>query len=435
MNKALDVIIVGTGAAGLFCALNLPEEMNILLVTKEAAEKSDSFLAQGGICVLQDASDYRGFLEDTMKAGRYKNNQALVNLMIRQSPEVIRDLIAYGVEFEQENGRFKFTREGAHSTARILFHKDTTGKEITGKLLAGVRSRPNITLLEHTTMIDLVRSRNRCKGIVTCNRDHQVVAYHARIIVLATGGVGGLFDNSTNYSHITGDAIAIALNHQISLQDLNCVQFHPTAFYREGKERRFLISESVRGEGAVLYNAKMERFVDELLPRDRLTEVILKQMEKDQRPFVWLSMKEIGREEIESHFPNIRRYCFEAGYDVMEECIPVVPAQHYHMGGIRVNSVGETSLEGIYAIGEASCNGVHGANRLASNSLLDALVFAKRCAGQIAKGSKVQAILEDRKMLGLQIDFSQLQREYKKIILEAMERMDGYEPFCSGYAE
>jgi L-aspartate oxidase len=431
MNKSFDVIIVGTGAAGLFCALNLEEGMKILLITKETAERSDSFLAQGGICVLKNERDYRDYFEDTLRAGHYKNNRTSVDLMIRNSPEVIRDLIDYGVAFEHENGHYKFTREGAHSAARILFHEDSTGREITGKLLAEVRKRKNITLLEHTTMIDLVCNSKSCRGIVACNLEQNVEQFHALYIVLATGGVGGLYESSTNFPHITGDAIAIALKHQIELQDLNYIQIHPTTLYSKKNARRFLISESVRGEGALLYNAKMERFVDELLPRDLLTEAILKQMKADGRSFVWLSMKEIGREEIENHFPNIYRHCLEEGYDVTRECIPVVPAQHYHMGGIKVNSIGETSLERLYAIGEAGCNGVHGANRLASNSLLEVLVFAKRSAHHISKHFESHAVPKPLEQIPWHANIKQLQRDYKKIILDEIERKDQYEPFGS----
>ena len=205
----------------------------------------------------------------------------------------------------------------------------------------------------------------------------------AILIILASGGIGGLYQHSTNFPHLTGDALEVAKKHHIRLEHLDYVQIHPTTLYSEKPGRRFLISESVRGEGALLYNKNMERFVDELLPRDVVTKAIREQMEKDGTNFVWLSMAPIEKETILSHFPNIYEHCLEEGYDVTKECIPVVPAQHYFMGGIWVDKNSHTSMPQLFTVGETSCNGVHGANRLASNSLLESLVFAKRAANLI----------------------------------------------------
>ncbi len=380
MEKETDVIIAGTGAAGLFCALQLPESKKVTVITKDEAENSDSFLAQGGICVLRSEDDFDGYFEDTMKAGHYRNNRDSVAMMIRSSGKIIDLLMNYGVEFERRNGELVYTREGGHSRPRILFHEDVTGKEITGKLLAQARKRENITIYEHTEMIDLLCKDNICYGIVAVDSRGELVPVRAGHTVLACGGIGGLYRHSTNFAHLTGDGIALALRHNVQLQDVNFVQIHPTTLYSEKPGRRFLISESVRGEGAVLYNANMERFVDELLPRDVVTAAIEKQMKADGKPYVWLSMERIPKEDIFSHFPNIYRRCLEEGYDVTRECIPVVPGQHYFMGGIRSDLEGGTSMKGLYAVGETSCNGVHGANRLASNSLLESLVFARRAA-------------------------------------------------------
>lgn len=380
MEKETDVIIAGTGAAGLFCALQLPESKKVTVITKDEAENSDSFLAQGGICVLRSEDDFDGYFEDTMKAGHYRNNRDSVAMMIRSSGKIIDLLMNYGVEFERRNGELVYTREGGHSRPRILFHEDVTGKEITGKLLAQARKRENITIYEHTEMIDLLCKDNICYGIVAVDSRGELVPVRAGHTVLACGGIGGLYRHSTNFAHLTGDGIALALRHNVQLQDVNFVQIHPTTLYSEKPGRRFLISESVRGEGAVLYNANMERFVDELLPRDVVTAAIEKQMKADGKPYVWLSMEQIPKEDIFSHFPNIYRRCLEEGYDVTRECIPVVPGQHYFMGGIRSDLEGRTSMKGLYAVGETSCNGVHGANRLASNSLLESLVFARRAA-------------------------------------------------------
>ena len=380
MEKETDVIIAGTGAAGLFCALQLPESKKVTVITKDEAENSDSFLAQGGICVLRSEDDFDGYFEDTMKAGHYRNNRDSVAMMIRSSGKIIDLLMNYGVEFERRNGELVYTREGGHSRPRILFHEDVTGTEITGKLLAQARKRENITIYEHTEMIDLLCKDNICYGIVAVDSRGELVPVRAGHTVLACGGIGGLYRHSTNFAHLTGDGIALALRHNVQLQDVNFVQIHPTTLYSEKPGRRFLISESVRGEGAVLYNANMERFVDELLPRDVVTAAIEKQMKADGKPYVWLSMERIPKEDIFSHFPNIYRRCLEEGYDVTRECIPVVPGQHYFMGGIRSDLEGRTSMKGLYAVGETSCNGVHGANRLASNSLLESLVFARRAA-------------------------------------------------------
>lgn len=329
MERETDVVIVGTGAAGLFCALQLPEDQRVMVITKDQAENSDSFLAQGGICVLRSEDDYQDYFEDTMKAGHYKNNKASVGRMIQDSPQIAGLLMGYGVEFERRGGQLAYTREGGHSKPRILFHEDVTGKEITGKLLAQVRQRKNITIYEHTEMLDILCMGNTCYGIVALGRQGQIAPIKAAHTVLACGGIGGLYPHSTNFAHLTGDGLAVALRHHVKLQDVNFVQIHPTTLYSVKPGRRFLISESVRGEGAVLYNARMERFVDELQPRDIVTAAIEKQMEEDGKPYVWLSMEHIPKEDILSHFPNIYQRCLEEGYDVAEECIPVVPGQHY----------------------------------------------------------------------------------------------------------
>lgn len=423
MEQEIDVIIVGTGAAGLFCALQFPEEAKILMITKESVERSDSFLAQGGICVLKDENDYASYFEDTMRAGHYENDKASVDLMIRKSPEIIEQLIQYGVDFEKVNGKLAYTREGAHSTSRILYHEDLTGKEISTKLWNRVEERKNIQIEEYTTMIDLICSDNTCYGIVVKNQQNQLKVITANYVILACGGIGGLFEHSTNFPHLTGDALAISLKHNIALKDINYIQIHPTTLYSKKQGRRFLISESVRGEGAKLYNRNMERFVDELLPRDLLTAEIRKQMAKDHTEFVWLSMIDMGEEAIKKRFPNIYKRCLEEGYDPTKECIPVTPAQHYFMGGIKVNLDSKTSMEHLYAIGENSCNGVHGANRLASNSLLESLVFAKAAAKQIIE--KNETLHLDKEInLEQYKDFEQLEEEYKKMVLQEMERMD-----------
>lgn len=377
-----DVLIAGTGCSGLYCALNLPRDKQILMITKSDLESNDSFLAQGGMCMWKAPEDYDSYFEDTMKAGHYENDKKSVEIMIKSSPDVVKELVSYGVEFERdENGNLQYTREGAHSHKRIVFHEDITGREITSKLLARVKELPNVTLMEYTSIIDIVEKDKRCVGAVIELKDGSQVTVDARYVVLATGGIGGLYKHSTNFRHLTGDALEIAKKHGVELKNLDYVQIHPTTLYSENSEERsFLISESVRGEGAKLYDKNMERFTDELLPRDVLTEKIYAQMEKDGTEHVWEDLRTIPRDELERHFPNIIEHCKEMGYDVFTECIPVVPAQHYFMGGIKVNYESGTSMKNLYAVGETACNGVHGKNRLASNSLLESLVFAKRAA-------------------------------------------------------
>ena len=418
-----DILIVGSGCSGLYCAMQLPRDKKILIITKSDLTSSDSYLAQGGMCMWKNVSDYDSYFEDTMKAGHYENDKEAVEIMIKSSPDVVADLVNYGVDFQRdEDGRFAFTREGAHSDKRILFHEDITGQEITSKILKQVKNLNNVTLLENTTMVDLISEDNNCYGAVIRKSDNTLDTVIAECTVLATGGVGGLYDHSTNYRHLTGDSLAIAKKHGIGLQDIDYVQIHPTTLFSEKKEdRSFLISESVRGEGAKLYDKNMNRFVDELLPRDMLTKEIYNQMEKDGTNFVWEDLRPIPEDELKSHFPNIVEHCKEMGYDVFKECIPVVPAQHYFMGGIKVNHESKTTMNCLYAVGETACNGVHGRNRLASNSLLESLVFAKRAAKDMIRNCEV-ADCEIGKKLVNQIDFSlykdkeKLEEDYSKIV-------------------
>ena len=422
MELKTDIVIVGTGAAGLFSALNLPENKNITIITKDEAENSDSFLAQGGICVLKDENDYKNYFEDNMKAGHYENDKKSVEIMINSSKEIIKDLEKYKVDFQKDNGEYVFTREGAHSSPRILFHKDITGKEITSKLLNEVKKRNNIKIMEQFTMVDIINKNNKCYGIIGIDKKGSIVPIKAAYTIFACGGIGGLFDNSTNFPHITADAIAIAINNNIKLKNIDYIQIHPTTLYSKKKGRRFLISESVRGEGAVLLNKNMERFANELLPRDILTKKILEQMKKDNMPYVWLSMEPIDKKDIKNHFPNIYEHCLKEGYDVTKECIPVVPSQHYFMGGIKVDYNSKTSMENLYAVGETSCNGVHGKNRLASNSLLESLVFAKRAAKDITKENKKIEDINLNIDLNKYKDYNRLQKSYRQIVLDEIER-------------
>ena len=387
-----DTVIVGCGVAGLFAALCLPRNKNILIITKDDLKECDSYLAQGGVCVLKGIDDFNCYFEDTMKAGHYENNPESVKVMIESSPEIISTLVDLGVKFDTDNdGDFDYTREGAHRQNRILHHKDETGKEITATLLSIALERENITLVSQTTMIDIIEKDNVCYGIVCEEKSGEKGIVLADDIILATGGIGGLFNNSTNYPHITGDSFALALKHGVELQDLNYIQIHPTTLYSKKSGRRFLISESVRGEGAVLLNENGERFTDELQPRDVVTNAICAEMEKFGTDHVYINLPSMTSEEAQKRFPNIFDACMEEGYDITKDNVPVTPGQHYLMGGIKTDINGRTSMEHLFAVGETACNGVHGKNRLASNSLLESLVFSKRAADLIADDTAVKS--------------------------------------------
>lgn len=429
-----DIVIVGSGVAGLFAALCLPENKNIIVITKEDLKECDSYLAQGGVCVLKDVNDFNCYFEDTMKAGHYENNPESVRVMIESSPEVIGTLVDIGVKFDTDNsGDFDYTREGAHSQNRILHHKDETGKEITATLLSIAKERKNITFVTQTTMIDLIEKNNVCFGIVCEDEFGKMGAIIADDIILATGGIGGLFRNSTNFPHITGDSFALALKHEIELQDINYIQIHPTTLYSKKSGRRFLISESVRGEGAILLNENSERFTDELQPRDVVTEAICNEMEKSGKEYVYLTLPTMTSEEAKKRFPNIFDACMQEGYDITKDKVPVTPGQHYMMGGIKTDINGKTSMEHLYAVGETACNGVHGKNRLASNSLLESLVFSKRAADLIAQDKLV------KKDKIPQIDFKEYppkterEKEFKELILNEIKRKDKafYDKWCN----
>lgn len=425
MDSKYDVIIVGTGASGMFAALSFPENMRVLMITKDKTENSNSYLAQGGICTLKEESDFDDFFEDTLRAGKYENDRESVRCMIEGSAAVNEKLVSYGVDFDcGSDGRPDYTREGAHSTSRILHHKDITGKEITGKLIAAARKRKHIEIEEYTVMMDLVMEDNCCQGIVLRDSQGTVRQIQAKSVVLATGGMGGLFEHSTNFRHITGDSFALAVRHGIKLKNLNYVQIHPTVLYSEKPGRGFLISESVRGEGAILLNARGERFVDELLPRDVVSAAIQEEIKKTGSECVYLSLEGKPDGWIRCRFPNIYRKCLEEGYDLCKEPVPVTPAQHYLMGGIETNTYGETSAKNLYAVGETGCNGVHGANRLASNSLLEGLVFAERAA------EKIKDSVSEAECTAKQVDLQKYKdenawaAENQQLIIKEIKRRD-----------
>ena len=429
-----DTVIVGSGIAGIFAALCLPESQDVLVITKERLDECDSWLAQGGVCVLTDINDFDCYFEDTMKAGHYENNPEAVRFMIESSPDVIGTLVDLGVKFDVgDDGDYDYTREGAHRRNRILHHKDETGREITQTLLEIAKQKPNITFVTRTTMIDLIERDNTCYGIVCLDEYGERGAIIADNIILATGGIGGLFVNSTNFPHITGDSFALSLKHGVELENINYIQIHPTTLYSKKKGRRFLISESVRGEGAVLLNENGERFTDELQPRDFVTNAILEEMHKFGTDHVYLTLPNMTSEEAQKRFPNIFEACMAEGYDMTKDRVPVTPAQHYMMGGVKTDTNGVTSMKYLYAVGETACNGVHGRNRLASNSLLESLVFAKRAADTIAKDNSVKDDNYPDVDLEKYPERDEIKKEFKKLIMDEIKRKDEefYAKWCN----
>lgn len=401
---ACDVVIVGCGVAGLYCALNLPSTLSVVMLAKTTVDECDSMLAQGGICVQHDDADYAPFFEDTLRAGHYENRCESVDLMIRASRSIISDLVKRGVDFERDQaGNLRYTREGAHSRPRICFHSDITGDEITSTLLTRVRELPTIRIMEHTCMDDILvaqdngerrQPQTRCCGVLAHAADGAQLRIFAGQTLWACGGIGGTYPRSTNFPSLTGDACAIAARHGIALEHMDYVQIHPTSLYSTQPGRAFLISESCRGEGAVLLDANGKRFTDELQPRDVVSAAIYRQMAAEGSEFVRLSFANMPKDEITGHFKNIYQRCLEEGFDITREPIPVVPAQHYFMGGVRVDRNSATDMPGLYAAGETSCNGVHGKNRLASNSLLESLVFAQRAAWDMCRKLGANAPVE-----------------------------------------
>lgn len=401
---ACDVVIVGCGVAGLYCALNLPSTLSVVMLAKTTVDECDSMLAQGGICVQHDDADYAPFFEDTLCAGHYENRCESVDLMIRASRSIISDLVKRGVDFERDQaGNLRYTREGAHSRPRICFHSDITGDEITSTLLTRVRELPTVRIMEHTCMDDILvaqdngerrQPQTRCCGVLAHAADGAQLRIFAGQTLWACGGIGGTYPRSTNFPSLTGDACAIAARHGIALEHMDYVQIHPTSLYSTQPGRAFLISESCRGEGAVLLDANGKRFTDELQPRDVVSAAIYRQMAAEGSEFVRLSFANMPKDEITGHFKNIYQRCLEEGFDITREPIPVVPAQHYFMGGVRVDRNSATDMPGLYAAGETSCNGVHGKNRLASNSLLESLVFAQRAAWDMCRKLGANAPVE-----------------------------------------
>lgn len=398
-NNLHDIIIVGSGAAGLFAALNFNENQKVLILTKDKKDISNSSLAQGGIaCVLSFENDsYELHIEDTMIAGRRENNLEAVTTLVHEGPDQVRKLMSLGFNYDKNpDGTPKKTLEGGHSRHRIIHCKDYTGKEVVRTLLEAVSKRKNITIKENTAVVDMTKLPSGfALDTVDENNNHQTL--FARYCLLATGGLGRSYKYTTNPVVATGDGIRLAHDLGAIIKHLSYVQFHPTAFNDKKSNEQFLISEAVRGEGAYLLNYKHERFMDkyddrlELAPRDVVSKSIVLESRRTGSNDFFLDIRYKGKEFLDKRFPGITDGCAEYGVDIAKDLIPIFPCQHYLMGGIDVDLDGQTTMNRLFAAGECSHTGVHGKNRLASNSLLEALVFGARAA------KKITSLLADDK--------------------------------------
>ena len=390
MIRETDVVIIGTGVAGLYATMQFPEEYKVLLVAKKELQLSNSSLAQGGVAAVLDKENdnYKLHIADTLIAGKYKNNLSSVEKLVTEGPDDVLKLNELGVEFDLgKDGELAKTLEGGHSRHRIVHHKDSTGKEIVDTLIECVKKKPNVTICENTLVYAIEKVEN---GFCTCylqdGKNYQVGSNYC---IICTGGIGRIYQYTTNSAISTGDGIALAYMLGAKISHLSRVQFHPTAFAAENIRERFLISEAVRGEGAILLNCNGERFAfdyderGELAPRDVVSKAIMLESIKTGSDKFYLDITHKEPEFIKQRFPMIFEKCLEEGIDITKDRIPIFPCQHYLMGGINVDLDARTSVEGLYAAGECSHTGVHGANRLASNSLLEALVFSRRAAQDI----------------------------------------------------
>lgn len=385
-HRFTDVLILGSGLAGLRAGLAIGTDQHGLIVTKEAVLQSNSTYAQGGIAAVWDPGDcFKSHADDTIAAGKGLCDPYIVDLVVQEAPERVRELIDWGTLFDRQNGALALTREGGHSFSRILHALgDATGKEVIRAVLARVQARPNLGILENTFTIDLLTNNGNCVGALTYSSATGIQAIWAKQTIVATGGCGQLFRETTNPPVATGDGLAMAYRAGAELQDMEFMQFHPTVLYVAGSSRS-LISEAVRGEGAFLRDRTGYRFMPdydpaaELAPRDTVAKAIVAQMNKTKHPCVYLDQSHLKPDEVRARFPGITAACEKCGLDFATDMIPVRPGAHYMVGGIRADKEGRTSLARLWACGEVAANGLHGANRLASNSLLEALVFGYRC--------------------------------------------------------
>lgn len=391
MNREYDVLIVGAGAAGLYAALQFPENVKVMLISKRELTLSNSSLAQGGIAAVLDKSNdnFKLHIADTLIAGKYKNNLKAIEVLVTEGPQDVLKLKEMGVAFDLDStGKLQMTLEAGHSRHRIVHHKDSTGRAIVETLIEQVKLHKNIDISENTILYKLENNgRGFYAGMILPDGTSKVIAAH--YCILASGGIGRVYQYTTNSAIATGDGITLAHMLGARIKHLNWIQFHPTAFAAENDRERFLISEAVRGEGAVLLNCDGERFAQnydergELAPRDVVSNAIILESRKKGNEKFYLDITHKDPEFVKNRFPMIYEKCLEENIDITKDRIPVFPCQHYLMGGIDVDLKAHTTVDRLYAAGECSHTGVHGANRLASNSLLEALVFSRRAADDI----------------------------------------------------
>ena len=381
-----DVIVCGSGIAGIYTALNISSDLKVAIITNDKLESCNTYLAQGGITTVRGKEDRESFIEDTLYAGGNENNLETVKLIAEEADKNIKKLVSMGVPFNRgEDGNLLYTREAAHSKRRILYSNDQTGKHVFLTLAEKMKRRKNITVYSEVEILDLLIFDEKAVGVIGTNEKNEVLEFLGDKIVLATGGIGGLFKNSTNRRNLKGIGVAISKKHGVEISNIGAIQFHPTAFYDPQSERRFLISESLRGEGAELRDLEGNRFVDELLPRDVVAASIEAKKKEIGSPYVYLDATKLKGDFLKVRFKGIYENLLEKGYDLTKDMIPVTTSQHYFMGGITVDMDGKTTLDNLYACGEIAFTGLHGRNRLASNSLLEGLVFGNRVADHINK--------------------------------------------------
>src|SRR6266498_2920653 len=381
-----DVLVIGAGIAGLRAALEVPPNLRVLVVTKDRIQQSNSAYAQGGIAgVLSPEDRFENHIEDTLTAGGGLCDRAIVELVVREAPEQINDLIRFGTHFDEEDGQLALTREGGHSHRRIVHALgDSTGYEVMRAIIERARQTPNVTLWDNTFTIDLLTQERRCAGALVWRPGQGKMLVWAKATILASGGAGMVYRETTNPPVATGDGMAAAYRAGAALRDMEFMQFHPTVLYVAGSSR-YLISEAVRGEGAYLRDRHGQRFMveedprAELAPRDVVAQAIFRRMEKTRHPYVYLDLSHLDPAMVRRRFPGIDRVCRGVGLDITRDQIPIRPGAHYMVGGVTVDAVGRTTLPGLWAAGEVTSSGLHGANRLASNSLVEGLVYGTLC--------------------------------------------------------
>jgi L-aspartate oxidase len=395
-----DFIVVGAGVAGMRAAIELGAHGTVLCLAKRELNESNTQYAQGGIAAaLSDEDEISLHLQDTLNAGDGLCDPNAARVLVEEGPARIEELIKWGTEFDRQGTKLAFTREGAHSRNRVLHaHGDSTGREIGRGLYHRAAAIKNITFREFGFTTDLIVEDGRVVGIHLLDENNQIISIRAKAVLLATGGLGQVYANTTNPTVATGDGVAMAFRAGAEISDMEFVQFHPTALFVKNAPR-FLLSEALRGEGAVLRNSSLDRFMPkyhelaELAPRDVVARAIAHELEISplKEPVVYLDLTHLNAANVRSRFPRIYDTCLKYNIDITEEPVPIRPAAHYAMGGVRTDLEGRTSLRGLYAAGEAACTGVHGANRLASNSLLEGLVFGARAAQAMVADSPATA--------------------------------------------